>query len=72
MPHRLEWSRPDITEAGASDHQAPLAESQGNNQYRFALPPEVSFHKQRLGDGWAYLFWHRLLGELGRILVQDT
>ena len=23
-------------------------------------------------DGWAYVFRHRALGELGRILVQDT
>jgi len=32
----------------------------------------VSFAKQRLGDGWAYVFRHRTLGELGRILVQDN
>jgi len=32
----------------------------------------VSFAKERLGDGWAYLFRDRTLGELGRILVQDT
>jgi hypothetical protein len=41
-------------------------------QGRFELPPDVSFHKQRLGDGWAYVFRHRTLGELGRILVQGT
>jgi hypothetical protein len=39
---------------------------------RFELPPEVSFAKERLGDGWAYVFRHRTLGLLGRILVQDT
>ena len=39
---------------------------------RFVLPPEVSFAKERLLDGWAYVFRHRSLGELGRILVQDT
>src|SRR3954465_15125438 len=39
---------------------------------RFELPPEVSFAKERLSDGWAYLFRHRTLGELGRILVQDS
>lgn len=43
-----------------------------HDQGRFELPPEVSFAKQRLGDGWAYLFRHRTLGELGRILVQDS
>ena len=38
----------------------------------FRLPPDVSFRKQRLNDGWAYVFRHRTLGELGRILIQDT
>lgn len=37
----------------------------------FRLPPEVSSAKQRLADGWAYVFRHRRLGEPGRILVQD-
>src|SRR3954453_6741144 len=39
---------------------------------RFVLPPEVSFAKERVGDGWAYVFRHRTLGLLGRILLQDT
>src|SRR4051794_33705005 len=38
----------------------------------FVLPPEVSFAKHRLGDGWAYVFRHRTLGDLGRLLVQDS
>lgn len=38
----------------------------------FRLPPDISFRKQRLNDGWAYVFRHRTLGELGRILIQDT
>src|SRR6516165_4152075 len=42
------------------------------NRGRFELPPEVSFCKQRLGDAWAYVFRHRTLGELGRILLQDN
>jgi hypothetical protein len=42
------------------------------DQGRFQLPPEVSFAKERLADGWAYVFRHRTLGELGRILVQDN
>ena len=37
----------------------------------FELPPEVSFARHRLGDGWAYVFRHRTLGDLGRLLVQD-
>jgi len=42
------------------------------DQDRFQLPHDVSFRKQRLNDGRAYIFRHRTLGELGRILVQDT
>jgi hypothetical protein len=38
---------------------------------QFRLPPEVSFEKRRLGDGWAYVFRHRTLGELGRVVLQD-
>ena len=37
----------------------------------FRLPPDVSFEKQRLSDAWAYIFRHRVLGELGRILLQE-
>jgi len=37
----------------------------------FRLPPDVSFEKQRLADAWAYVFRHRVLGELGRILLQE-
>ena len=28
-------------------------------QGRFELPPDVSFRKLRLNDGWAYVFRHR-------------
>jgi hypothetical protein len=41
-------------------------------QGSFQLPPEVSFSKQPLSYGWAYVFRHRLLGELGRIVMQET
>jgi len=37
----------------------------------FQLPPDVSFEKQRLSNAWAYVFRHRLLGEVGRILLQE-
>jgi len=37
----------------------------------FQLPPDVSYEKQRLSDPWAYVFRHRVLGELGRILLQE-
>lgn len=46
--------------------------SSPRNEGRFVLPPEVSFAKERLVDGWAYVFRHRTLGELGRILLQDN
>ena len=37
----------------------------------FRLPPDVFFEKRRLSDAWAYIFRHRVLGELGRILLQE-
>jgi hypothetical protein len=37
----------------------------------FRLPSDVSFEKQRLCNAWAYVFRHRALGELGRILLQE-
>lgn len=37
----------------------------------FPLPPEVTVRKKTLPDGYAYLFRHSTLGELGRILVRD-
>jgi len=37
----------------------------------FQLPPDISFEKQRLSNAWAYVFRHRLLGEIGRILLQE-
>jgi hypothetical protein len=37
----------------------------------FQLPPDVSFEKQRLFRPWACVFRHRVLGELGRILLQE-
>ena len=38
---------------------------------RFQLPPDVSFEKRRLFNAWAYVFRHRVPGELGRILLQE-
>jgi hypothetical protein len=37
----------------------------------FQLPADVSFEKRRLCDAWAYVFRHRVLGELGRLLLQE-
>lgn len=37
----------------------------------FQLPPGVSYQKLRVSYGWVYLFRHRTLGELGRIVLQD-
>ena len=38
----------------------------------FQLPPEITFSKQRLSDCSAYVFRHKELGELGRILLQEV
>jgi hypothetical protein len=38
----------------------------------FRLPPDVSISKQSLASGIAFVFRHRLLGEVGRVLVQDA
>jgi hypothetical protein len=35
----------------------------------FKLPEGVSFQKERLGSGWAYVFRHTQLGNLGRIVL---
>ena len=37
---------------------------------KFQLPPDVSFQKERLSYGWAYVFRHTQLGNLGRIVLQ--
>src|SRR4051794_5696013 len=42
------------------------------DQDRFELPPEVTLSRQRLGDAHAYMFRHRALGELRRVLLQDN
>jgi hypothetical protein len=36
------------------------------------LPPDVSFSKQPLPSGMAFVFRHRLLGEVGRVVVEDA
>jgi len=36
----------------------------------FQLPPDVTFGKERLSSGWAYVFRHTQLGNLGRIVLQ--
>ncbi len=36
----------------------------------FSLPPDVSCHKQQRSDCWAYVFRHKTLGELGRIVLK--
>ena len=41
-----------------------------NPQGQFKLPPDVSFRKERLSYGWAYVFRHAQLGELGRVVLQ--
>jgi hypothetical protein len=38
----------------------------------FELPPDISVRRQELSYGWAFVFRHRVLGELGRIVLRDT
>jgi len=42
-----------------------------NTQRGFKLPPNVSVRKERLSGDWVYVFRHKQLGELGRIVVQS-
>ena len=48
-----------------------VAPTTSKDKMAFRLPPDVSFEKQRVRDAWAYVFRHRVLGELGRILLQE-
>ena len=48
------------------------AQGSPHDDGRFELPADVSFAKERLDDGWAYVFRHRTLGLLGRLRVQDA
>jgi hypothetical protein len=43
--------------------------SQRKTGFRFR--PDLSYVKERLADAWAYVFRHRVPGELGRILLQE-
>ena len=52
-------------------HMPPRADIPAG-QSGFQLPPDISFRKQRLPVGWVYVFRHRLLGDVGRIVLQDT
>ena len=36
----------------------------------FHLPPDISFQKERHPYGWAYIFRHTQLGQIGRIILQ--
>ncbi|MCB0094246.1 MAG: hypothetical protein KDE46_00945 [Caldilineaceae bacterium] len=36
----------------------------------FHLPADISFRKESLSSGWAYVFRHAEIGELGRIVIQ--
>jgi len=36
------------------------------------LPPEISFTKEKISIGWAYVFRHVELGRLGRLIMQGT
>jgi len=42
-----------------------------NIQRGFKLPPDVSVRKERLSGDWIYVFRHKRLGDLGRIVIQS-
>jgi hypothetical protein len=48
--------------------EAKVSDTQGG----FRLPPDVSVSRQPLPYGLAFVFRHRLLGEVGRVVVEDT
>ena len=52
-------------------HTQPRAGDLGR-QDGFQVPPDISFSKQPLSSGLAYVFRHRLLGEVGRIVIEAT
>ncbi len=37
----------------------------------FKLPSDISFYKEQLDNGIAFIFRHAELGELGRLLLQE-
>jgi len=41
-----------------------------NTQRGFKLPPDISVRKELLSGTWAYVFRHKQLGDLGRIILQ--
>jgi hypothetical protein len=51
--------------------RSDMTSHKSKNKTGFRLPPDVSFEKRRLSGAWAYVFRHRVLGELGRILLQE-
>ena len=54
---------------GKSKRQ-PTSRAPRRPQGGFQLPPDVSFSKEQLSYGWAYVFRHNTLGYLGRIVLQ--
>lgn len=57
---------------GKSKRQTTVRTTQPRRtQGNFQLPPDVPFSKEPLSYGWAYVFRHKTLGYLGRIVLQD-
>jgi hypothetical protein len=59
-----------VPKKGRRHHSCKTAKAAAGHGY-FQLPAGVSYEKQRVSYGWVYLFRHRTLGELGRIVLQD-
>ena len=42
------------------------------NTMPFSLPPEITLSKKKTPQGWAFIFRHKEMGELGRLRVQGV
>ena len=51
--------------------KTPRRTTTPQRQGAFRLPPGVSFQKELLASGWAYVFRHATLGQLGRLVLED-
>ena len=43
-----------------------------DNTMPFSLPPEITVSKKKMPQGWAFVFRHKEMGELGRLRVQGV
>ncbi len=56
----------------ALKHSAKNPPPPPRNTMPFSLPPEITVSKKKLPQGWAFVFRHKEMGELGRLRVQEV